>query len=144
MVVIHDCDRCHMSQWHVQWHVQMTCTNDMRMPIDLELSTWNFDIYLYNQRLTLRDAMVPVAPGLKPLRLPRAQLQVIFQKEPLIIGLLSGKLPMKIWHPMTLRHPVSTYNIYVCKSWWHIYLQRSMCKTQTSRTHLTQTSRTHK
>jgi len=29
-----------------------------------------------------------------------------FAKEPLIIGLLCGKLPIKIRHPMGLRHPV--------------------------------------
>jgi len=29
-----------------------------------------------------------------------------FAKEPLIIGLFPGKWPVKIWHPMTLHHPV--------------------------------------
>jgi len=36
-----------------------------------------------------------VAPGLKPLRLPRAQLRVIFRQEPLIIGFFCGKWPGK-------------------------------------------------
>ena len=31
-------------------------------------------------------------------------------KEPQIMGLFCGKRPLKIWHPMTLRHPVSTLN----------------------------------
>jgi len=34
------------------------------------------------------------------------KLQVIFAKEPLIIGLFCGIWPMKIRHPMGLRHPV--------------------------------------
>jgi len=33
------------------------------------------------------------------------ELQVIFAKEPLIIELFCGKWPMKIRHPMGLRHP---------------------------------------
>jgi len=32
------------------------------------------------------------------------KLQVVFAKEPLIIGLFCGKWPIKIRHPMTLRH----------------------------------------
>jgi len=35
------------------------------------------------------------------------KLQVIFAKEPLIIGLFGGKLPMKIRHHITLSHSVA-------------------------------------
>jgi len=37
---------------------------------------------------------------------PTCQTRYYFAKEPLIIGLFCGKLPIKIKCPMTLRHPV--------------------------------------
>ena len=42
-----------------------------------------------------------------------------FTKEPLIIGLFCGKWPIKIRHPMTLRHPVSRLKYF--KSVWVIF-----------------------
>jgi hypothetical protein len=39
-------------------------------------------------------------------------LRWFFAKEPLIIGLLCGKCPTKIRHPMTLCHP----------AYWHVYI----------------------
>jgi len=39
-------------------------------------------------------------------RVAKAHRMPFFAKEPLIIGLFCGKWPIKIRHPMTLRHPV--------------------------------------
>jgi len=43
------------------------------------------------------------------------KLQVICAKEPLITGLFCRKWPIKIRHPMDLRHPVAIYvYTYIC------------------------------
>ena len=53
------------------------------------------------------------------LRCPVTRVCLYFAKQPLIIGLFCGKWPVKIRHPMGLRHPFShppafltTYHIY--------------------------------
>ena len=49
-------------------------------------------------------------------------------KEPLILGLFFGKWPVKIRHPMTLRHPV---RMYMNVPWWCLKLQVIFCKRAT-------------
>jgi len=48
--------------------------------------------------------------------------RLFFAKEPLVIGLFCRKWPMKIVHPLTLRHPVSHVYLYTS----HIYLRRRL------------------
>jgi len=53
-------------------------------------------------------------------------------KEPIIVGLFCGKRPIKVRHPMTLRHPV-----------WDIYTRHVGAKMWHTHTHLHTLTHTH-
>jgi len=96
---------------------QGSCVCVVDRLIDVYMCAWLVDVYM---RMTCKELLVGRRVGGESEKVGKTtdtsaigwrrligclKLQVIFAKEPLIIGLFFGK-PMKRRHPMTLCHPV--------------------------------------